>query len=100
MAGLRQFLDGISRIVDQLGQLIIQNPIPFITLALGTLGSALLAHWLRRREQKVAENRAARAEHLDALKREVIRPMLVYLNEYVIPILQHKVGNIDVCFKL
>lgn len=61
-------------------------------LVVGGLG-ILLTYWLRRRIE-------LRDAHLSELRGEVLQPMVGYLEEYVLPILRHEVGNIDVCFRL
>jgi hypothetical protein len=38
-----------------------------------------------------------RSKHLDELKREVLEPMLAYLTNEVIPILEFRLGNIGIC---
>ncbi len=95
--GLQQFIESVVRLFEQLRQFIALNPIPFITTLFGILGSVLLGHWLRRREQAQAEERAGRTEHFDVLKRDVLNQMLAYLDEHMLPILRHQIGNVGLC---
>lgn len=59
------------------------------TLIAGVVG-ALIAYRWRRGDEK-------RDSHLAELRTEVFGPMLEYLDQYVLPILRHDAGNVDVC---
>jgi hypothetical protein len=92
------------RLFNQLRQLIADNPVPFIilalTLAFGTVGGAFLSHWLRRREDERKDELVGRTRHLEVLKQSVLQPILAYMDEYMLPIFRREASNVDVCFRL
>lgn len=51
-----------------------------------------LVYRRRRRDEK-------RDSHLAELRTHALEAMLVHLDEYVLPILQHEAGNVDVCIR-
>jgi hypothetical protein len=73
---------------------ISENPVTVggwvVTFLIAGLAAPYVAHWLRRREEK-------RTDHLAELARNVLQPMLTYLDQDVLPILRHEAGNVDVC---
>lgn len=69
-----------------------------LTLVVGWLvvivATAVLAPHISQRLRQSSEKRD---DHLAELKREVLQPILAYLTDEVIPILEHRLGNVGIC---
>jgi hypothetical protein len=61
-----------------------------VVLAATAVLNPVVGQWVRRRAEK-------REERLTELKRDVLQPMLAYLTDEVIPILEYRLGNIGIC---
>lgn len=72
---------------------LTENASFIITGVMSIIISVVLAPlWANR----VRRSAAKRDAHLDELKRDVLRPMLTYLTEHVLPILEHHRANVGV----
>lgn len=76
----------------ELSAQVIDWIVPLLTSLIAGVVGALVAYRWRRGDEK-------RDSHLAELRAHVFGPMLEYLDNYVLPILRHGVGNVDVCIR-
>jgi len=74
----------VSQVLDWVVRLLT-------SLIAGVVGALVAYRWRRGDEKQDG--------HLTELRADVFGPMLEYLDKYVLPILRHDVGNVDVCIQ-
>lgn len=73
--------------------MIVNSITAVASTVVGAVLGLLGALWVQKKGRVAQE----RAKHLDELKSQVFEPMLAHLTDEVVPILEHRLGNVGIC---